>query len=191
DEHRGTLITHSQADAAKIDGKKKNGCIRHALCKPRRSREAADAAAASKSKNRQALDGRRKSQPVYQAGIEARHRQSGDRVGDDHVDASHLDSCIGYRLQGHLFEEIERVTLEGFRPLLPSVWLQAPFERLAEVASLDSCMGIDVPHGFELRAHHLRELGYLVLVDPKLRICRCNGQNLDVEAHARLPSKLF
>src|SRR6202048_324600 len=70
DEHRGTLITHSQADSAKIDGKKKNGCIRHALCKPRRSREAAAAAAASKSKNRQALDGRRKSKPGYQAGIE-------------------------------------------------------------------------------------------------------------------------
>src|SRR5260370_2708088 len=66
---------------------------------------------------------------------------------------------------------------------------QAPLQRLAGVPGLDAGMGVDAPHGFEVRAHRLRELGDLLLPDAKLGICRGNRENLDVETHARLSSR--
>src|ERR1700722_1070718 len=61
--------------------------------------------------------------------------------------------------------------------------LRAPIGCLAEVTGLNTRMGVNTPHGSELRAHRLRELSNFILAYAEFRVCSRNGENLDVKTH--------
>ena len=88
DEHGEARVVEAQAERAQIDGEKQNVGAGPRLRHARRAGEPADTATATQPEDRQPLDVRAEGEPVHEAGVEARDREAGDRVGDDGVDVA-------------------------------------------------------------------------------------------------------
>ena len=136
--HRRAFIVGAHAQAAKVDGEKQHVRAVAGMGEPRGARQTGDAGAAAEPENRQPLDCRFELQPVAEFGVEARDRKPGDRVGHDHVDRIETDAGGFRRLDGHLFQKIERMFLKCRGAFFPAMRLEIPLDRLAIVTALDA-----------------------------------------------------
>ena len=163
DEHREARIGDAEAKAAKIDRQEQHVAARHGLRVARGARETRNAPAAAEPEDRQALHLAGKVEAIHQHGIEARDRQSGDRVDHESIDVLERDAGIGDGGERHLLQQLQRMTLEYLGARLPAVALVVPILRLAGVAALDPGIGIEPVEPREMREHRPRPLGDIVL----------------------------
>ena len=138
DEHCRARIIDPQTQAAEFHREEQHKRPVLGVSEARGAGKPRHSSAATEPEHRQSLNRRRQLKTVEKHGVQAWHSEPGRGAGHDHIDRIERDAGRLRSLDGHLFQEIERVPMKRLGAVLPTMWAEIPLYRFTAVPDIDA-----------------------------------------------------